>query len=195
MAKHIVLSKSICWGVTILFALLFTGCGQSALNPLNPPAVHAGPPPPPFTLHGEGVCPDGCVSQESPGNYLALRIGPQFGDLSMKQFTYTLPYDLHVTTLDAWLDVGFGFVNEVDTHLQILYPDGTWTEYFVQYDRHSVSLPGDVQRSFPVDLNLPQGTTVTIFHVAGNCFNNGVEDNTQSCPKSMDTIWRLLSNK
>lgn len=176
-----------------IFALLIllTGCGQSAINPLNPPGVNAGATPPPFTLHAEGVCPEGCVSQESPGHYLALRIGPQISDLSMKQFSYTLPYDLHVTMLDAWLDVGFAFVNEVDSHLQIQYPDGTWSDYYAQYDRHSITLPGQVQRSIPVDLQLPQGTIVTIYHNAGNCFNNGLEDNTPSCPKGMDTIWRL----
>jgi hypothetical protein len=189
MAKNILCAKSIIWGVTLFVVMLSTGCGQGVI-----PTVHAAPPVPPFTLHPEGVCPAGCVSQESPGNYLALRIGPQFDDLSAKQFSYTLPYDLHVTQVDSWLDVGFGFVNEVDSRLQIQWPDGTWTEYFTQYDRHSLTLPGQVQRVFNVDLTLPQGTVVTLFHSQGNCFLNGVQIQDGSpCPKGMDTIWRLYT--
>lgn len=163
--------------------LLVSGC-----NMKSPPPVHAAPSPAnPITVAHtlNPNCPNGCVGQESPGHYLALRIGPKF-TTDEGEFVYTLPYALHVAHLDAWDDNGFGNVIEHDTHLQIQFPDGTWTEFFVQYDNHSQTLAGEKQRNFDADLDLPIGTKVIIYQNTMNCISP-----VNQC--GYDSLWQLRS--
>ncbi len=170
----------------VLFTIVFTiGCGSNASLL---PVVHAKPPAPNNIIVAHQLnpnCPTGCVGQESPGVYLALRMGPQFV-MDSAEFVYTLTYPLHVAHLDSWDDNGFGNVIEHDTHLQIQFPDGTYTEYFTQYDNHSTSLPGQVQRSFDADLDLPIGTKLIIYHNANNCISP-----VNQC--GYDSLWQLRS--
>ncbi len=168
--------------------LPISGCGMQCPPPTPTPTPIPTPTPPQInpivTAHQLNPnCPTGCVGQESPGSYLALRIGPVFS-MSAAEFVYVLPYPLHVTHLDAWDDNGYGNVIEHDTHLQIQFPDGTWTEYFVQYDNHSPSLPGQVQRGFDADLTLPAGTKIIIYHNAINCIAP-----VDQC--GYDSLWQL----
>jgi hypothetical protein len=163
--------------------LLFAGCGSMA-----PPSVHASTPPPHPIIVAHTIqknCPAGCVGAESPGVYLALRIGPQF-TTDETEFVYTLPYALHVSHIDGWDDNGFGNVQETDTHLQIQFPDGSYTEFWVQYDAHSASLPGEKQREFTTDLDLPPGTKLVMYHNTANCISP-----VNQC--GYDSVWQLRS--
>lgn len=163
----------------IAVILLLSGCGMNPVHAAAPPAH-------PITVaHTIAVCPDGCVGAESPGVYLALRIGPQF-TTDETEFVYTLPYALHVAHIDGWDDNGFGNVQETDTHLQIQFPDGTYTEFYVQYDRHSTSLSGEKQRVFETDLDLPIGTKVIMYHNTANCIQPAGQ-----C--GYDSVWQLRS--
>lgn len=187
-AKHISI-------LAVSLTLILASC--NSINPVNPPPVSAmASPPHPITVaHAFAVCPEfattgncpaGYVASESPGTYLALRIGPQVKTIFETEFVYTLPYSMHVAQIDGWDDNGYQNVIEHDSHLQFQFPDGTFTEYYIQYDNHSTSLPGEKQRVFNVNLDLPVGTKVIMYHNAVNCVS----------PVGMcgyDAIWMIRS--
>ncbi|HKD78864.1 MAG TPA: hypothetical protein VKH81_04175 [Candidatus Angelobacter sp.] len=183
--------------VSLCFCIVLSGCSES-LNPITPPSVHAtSPPPHPISAAHQmltcpefaisGNCPGGYVAQESPSNYLALRIGPQVGNIPETEYVYTLPYAMHISQIDGWDDTGYQNVIEHDSHLQFQFPDGSFTEYYIQYDNHSTSLPGEKQRLFNVNLDLPIGTKVIMYHNPVNCISPA-----NQC--GYDAIWQMRSH-
>ena len=172
--------KSVLLAVLILFTW---GCGGN--GPVSLSAVKASAPnfiPP----HPEATCPNGCIAGQSSPNYLELRFGP-VNESEQNGFSTTLPFQMHVQSLDGWIGTMSNQVFESDSRLQITWPDGTWAEYVVQYDKHA-DLVGNLQRSFPVNLSLPAGTTLTVYHTGFGVI---------TCPNSAcgyDTSWRLYGN-
>lgn len=160
--------------------MLLSSCGQGPA-----PAVVQAQGPPSFSpAHQEAVCPTGCAAFQS-ANFLELRFGPT-SNTEQDGFSFTLSAPMHVKLLDVWIGTQSGQVFESDSRLQIVLPDGSYYEFKAQYDKHA-DLVGDVQRSFPVDLTVPAGTQLSIYHSAQGVI---------SCPSSgcgYDTTWSLFS--
>jgi len=166
----------------VLFCAFLVSCGKAQLVI---PASAQGP----IVVHGEGPCPGGaigCVIQESPGRYLAIRLGPE--PMTASQFIYTLPYDLNVGLIDGWIGTAAGTQPvESESRLQIQYADGSWEEFYIETDKHT-DVQGEKQRSFNVNRTLHAGTVLIVHQGGGyttvaNCLTNPCHD----------TIWRLYS--
>jgi hypothetical protein len=154
--------------------LLLDACGS------NPRASA----PPAFTpVHQEAVCPSGCIAAQA-ASYLELRLGPT-SETAQDGFTVTLSQPLHIVMLDGWIGTQSGQIFESDSRLQIVWPSGDWREYLIQYDKHT-DAHGEKQRSFTVDLNLPVGTSLTVYHS-----QQGVISCPQGC--GYDTTWRFYA--
>ena len=143
----------------------------------------------PIVVYGEGPCPGGaigCVIQESPGRYLAIRLGPE--PMTASQFIYTLPYDLNVGLIDGWIGTAAGTQPvESESRLQIQYADGSWEEFYIETDKHT-DVQGEKQRSFNVNRTLRAGTVLIVYQGGGyttvaNCLTNPCQD----------TIWRCTA--
>lgn len=162
--------------------ILAMGCGgNQAIQ-----SVHAAPAPPPVAFappHGpEEPCPSGCVTYEST-KFIELRFGPTF-NMAQDGFSTTLTTPRHVVSLDAWIGTSGGSQIETNSYLQIVYPDASFRQYLLQFDKHQ-DVVGDVQRLFPVDLKLPAGTQLIVYHSASECAT------ANGC--GYDTIWSLQS--
>jgi len=173
--------KHIC--AILLLSLALVSCGGKLQLP---PIASAQAP---TTVHGEGPCPGGltgCVIQESPGRYLAIRLGPE--PMKASQFIYTLPYDLNVGLIDGWIGTAAGTQPlEAESRLQIQYVDGTWEEFFIETDKHT-DVQGEKQREFSINRNLPAGTVLIVHQFGG--FTSVSDCLVNNC---QDTIWRLYS--
>lgn len=141
--------------------------------------------PPIFTPpHQEAACPQGCIAMQSNPTFLELRFGPTT-NTDQDGFTTAIPFPMKVSMLDVWIGTQSGAVFESDSRLQVVLPDGTFYEFKAQYDKHQ-DVVGSLQRSFPVNLTLPAGTMLTVYHSA-----QGIV----SCPSGCgyDTTWSLSS--
>ncbi len=121
---------------------------------------------------------------QSKPNFLELRFGPST-NTQQDGFSIAMPFAMNVKLLDVWIGTSSGQVFETDSHLQIVLPDGTFYEFKAQFDKHA-DVVGNVQRSFPVDLTLPAGTVLYLYHRPQGVI---------SCPESgcgYDTTWSLI---
>lgn len=162
-----------------LVLLICASCGSTS-NPI----VHAAPSPAFIPSHQEGICPTGCAAFQS-SNFLELRFGPTT-NTDQDGFTFTLPAPIHVKLLDVWIGTQSGQIFESDSRLQIVFPDSSYMEFKAQYDKHA-DIVGDLQRTFPVDLMLPAGTQLSVYHSAQGVIQ---------CPSSgcgFDTTWSLTA--
>jgi hypothetical protein len=168
----------------LIAPLALTSCNNFAVS-LVPKATAQAP----IVVHGEGSCPGGligCVIQESPRHYLAIRLGPQA--MQPSQFVYTLPYDLDISLIDGWIGTAAGTQPlEAESRLQIQYPDGAWEEFLIETDKHT-DVQGEKQRLFPISRHLPQGTSLIVHQFGG-------WTTVQSCLTTpcQDSIWRLYA--
>jgi hypothetical protein len=163
----------------VFVGALAVGCG-GRLNPIvqaqGPGALFTPP-------HQESVCPTGCIAMQSNPSFLELRFGPT-NNTAQDGFSISLPFPMHVRMLDVWIGTQTGALFESDSRLQIIFPDGSWREFKAQYDKHQ-DVVGDVQRSFDVDLTLPAGTTLVVYHT---------EQGVISCPQQgcgYDATWSV----
>jgi len=170
-------------GLALILSLGLAGCnGNMRLTPTASGQT-------PVTVHGEGPCPGGvigCVIQESPGRYLAIRLGPE--PMKASQFIYTLPYDIDVKLIDGWIGTAAGTQPvEAESRLQIQYTDGTWEEFLIETDKHT-DVQGEKQRTFYIERNLPAGTVLIVHQFGG--FTTVSDCLVNNC---QDTIWRLYT--
>lgn len=177
--------------IVLLSLIFFVGCGQSSLNPANPPSVHAGPPVPQETLctsaisgqeqftHGT-LQPDNSTVFET-ADYLqyASPVCPSSGYTMRASFT--LQFSHHVQLVD--MQMGSGESNTLHEGqavsskaalvpeifewawwAQFDTPDGHHYEFFQQFDKHSdVQGNQNVKIPLPHGMTLPAGTVVTLF--------------------------------
>lgn len=146
----------------------------------------------PVVVHGEGACPGGligCVIHESPGRYLAIRLGPE--PMQPSQFIYTLPYDMNISLIDGWIGTAAGTQPlEAESRLQIQYLDGAWEEFLIETDKHT-DVQGEKQRMFPIKRRLPAGTVLIVHQNGGWTTVNRCLNGTPC----QDTIWRLYADQ
>jgi hypothetical protein len=175
MAHKHVFVKFITALVLLFTCMMNSGCSG---DPIHAQSPSFSPP------HQELVCPRGCIAFQSAPNFLELRFGPT-SNTDQDGFTTALPFPMTVKLLDVWIGTQSGAVFESDSRLQIVLPDGTFYEFKAQYDKHQ-DVVGDVQRSFPVNLSLPAGTMLTLYHS-----QQGVISCPQGC--GFDTTWSFVN--
>lgn len=162
----------------IVLSVVLCSCGSMA-----PSTVHAQNAVMFSPAHQEQVCPTGCIALQSP-IFLELRLGPMV-NTAQAGFSVTLDRAMHISMLDVWIGTQSGHIFESDSRLQIMWPNGDFTEFKAQFDKHGDNGKEDVQRSFSVSLDLPAGTILQVYHS---------EQGIISCPSSgcgYDTTWSL----
>lgn len=157
---------------------------------MSSPTVHAQGPNIFSPAHQEQICPQGCIAFQS-APFMELRFGPTF-NTAQDGFEITLTAAMHVSMLDVWIGTSSHDCFESDSRLQVIWPNGDFTEFKAQFDKHSCGKgsdqeKGDLQRSFNVSLDLPAGTQLQVYHSA-----LGVIDCTSSAGCGYDTTWSLF---
>lgn len=165
-----------------LSALLFVGCGQSTLNPLNPPSVHAAPPP--VDVCAAGFASGDYGAKESPGSYIALVNCPLAllgapGETDTQTLTsagknnvvsMTTTADFHAHSIRLWIGAGVGSRFETGVNLEVITPTGSYKRFIREWDKHVEEHFQD--QPFAVDFIIPAGSTVRLSrdpHSAGPC--------------------------
>lgn len=175
--------------LTLTGSLILAGCSSG--SPITS-AQAQGSVPPAFTLHQDingGICPVGCMTA-SPGRYISMKLGPTpFGPEEV--YAYQLPYSMDVGLIDNWIGTAQGVTVEMESRLQIQYPDGSWEEFFNEIDKHA-DVRGESLRSFNVTRHLPVGTILIINHSGGIIGPDATRCLTEPCG---DTMWKLYSEK
>lgn len=148
--------------------LLLSGCGN--MNPVNPPAVHAGPPPA-FSC----PVPAGfATSQESPGSYVAvidtacalLGAGGETDTQRLDScgvnqvITIVTTKDIHVHSIRLWIGAGFGSKFETGVCLEVITAGAVTHTFRQEWDKHIEEHYNDAP--FPVDFIIPAGSTVRL---------------------------------
>jgi len=160
----------------VLLLALLTSCSGPAVR-ANPPAAFVPP-------HSEPPCPSGCIAMQGAPNFLEIRLGPLPLNTQATGFTTTLPFAMRVSHLDVWIGTQSDHIFESDSRLQVILPDGTFLgEWKAQFDKHQ-DVVGDLQRNFPVSLDLPAGTSLVVYSTGAGII---------SCPSACgwDTTWSL----
>jgi hypothetical protein len=162
--------------ILVLVLLAPVGCGQSALNPINPPSVHAGPPP------YAGGCPNTSgafgTAKEAPGSYIALldnacslsavpqpiETDTQTLDSCGKDqvVTITTTQDIHVHSIRLWIGAGVTSRFETGVCLEVVPPPGLpgYKAFHREWDKHVEEHYAD--QPFAVDFIIRAGSVVRL---------------------------------
>ncbi len=158
----------------VLLTLLFVGCGN--MNPVNPPAVHAGPP----TAAYIGGCPNALgkfgEAKEYPGSYIQLvdtacsLIVPQPPETDTQTLdscgkdqvvTVTTTQVIHVHSIRLWMGAGIGSKFETGICLEVVPPAGSgYKAFHREWDKHVEEHYAD--QPFAVDFIIPAGSLVRL---------------------------------
>ena len=188
---------------TIVLLIVVTsllGCGS--MNPINPPSVHASPPP-------VDVCTSGYANgdygaKESPGSYIALVNCPlgllgASGETDTQTLTsagknnvvtLTTTEDFHVHSIRLWIGAGNGSRMETGVNLEITTPSGRYKRFIREWDKHIEEHFQD--QPFTVDFIIPAGSIVRLSrdpHSAGPC-NDTIAGAPGTClTQEMAELW------
>jgi hypothetical protein len=185
-----------------LAALLLAGCAQSPLNPLDPPSVHAGPPP--VDVCAAGFAKGDYGAKESPGSYIALVNCPAALLLTNDEtdtqtltscgknnvVSMTTTQDIHVHSIRLWIGAGVGSRMETGVCLEVITSGVVKWQFHREWDKHIEEHFPD--QPFAVDLVIPANSTVRLSrdpHSAGPC-NDSIAGAPGTClTQEMVELW------